>query len=79
MTNGKYIFYIIAMQYYTYYLKKRNFKKIETEAKTEVKVKVKVKFKVETEVETKVEIEIKVEVEIPRRLGMTAHSITTHC
>ena len=49
MTNGKYIFYIIAMQYYTYYLKKRNFKKIETEAKT--KVKVKVKFKVETEVE----------------------------
>jgi len=29
------------------------------------------------DVETKVEIEI--EVEIPRRLGMTAHSITTHC
>jgi hypothetical protein len=63
------------MQYYTYYLKKRNFKEIGTEAKTEVKVKV--KFKVETEVETK--DEIKVEVEIPRRLGMTAHSITTHC
>ena len=63
------------MQYYTYYLKKRNFKEIGTEAKTEVKVKV--KFKVETEVETKDEIEV--EVEIPRRLGMTAHSITTHC
>jgi len=34
---------------------------------------------VETKVENEVEIEIKDEVEIPRRLGMTAHSITTHC
>jgi hypothetical protein len=65
------------MQYYTYYLKKRNFKEIGTETKTEVKVKV--KFKVETEVEIETEIEIKDEIEIPRRLGMTAHSITTHC
>jgi hypothetical protein len=38
-------------------------------------------FEVETddEVEIETEIDINVEVEIPRRIGMTAHSITTHC
>jgi len=42
-------------------------------------VDVETMVEIEIEIENEVEIEIKDEVEIPRRLGMTAHSITTHC